>query len=54
MPNIMERILDEMDANRERRYAKKTRPEIWQMNGFREEWADYMDAFVDEGNADWR
>lgn len=49
---IVERILNRMDDSREARYTQKTRPEIWQMNGFREEWAEYVQAFVDEGNAD--
>lgn len=52
--SIMERILNEMDDSREFRYETKTRPQIAQYNGFREEWNKYVDAFVDEGNADWR
>lgn len=51
---IMERILDEMDASRERRYERKTHPQIAQYNGFREEWNDYAELFIDEGNSDWR
>ena len=51
---IMERVLDEMDASRDRRYESKTRPQIDQLHGFRTEWNDYMEAIIEEGNADWR
>lgn len=44
-------FLDEMDATREARI--QGRPDIWQMNGFREEWADYMSSWIDD-NADWQ
>lgn len=50
----MERILDEMEASRERRYASKTHAQINQMYGFREEWNNYMEFWIEEGNSDWR
>lgn len=43
------RFLDKMDATRGLRI--KDRPQIWQMDGYRQEWNAYIDEWIDD-NAD--
>lgn len=39
-------FLDQMDATREERTMG--RPVLWMMNGYREEWYEYVDEWIDD------
>ena len=50
---LIERILDEMDNNRESRYQRKSMPQLAQYKGFREDWNEYIYRFEEEINNDY-